>query len=276
MYVNVYEKLLYQTNQLGDVIANFGLVVRIENSSYSTYYSYADGVFVSAGFQTNIVVDRSFKSILAEPYSNCEISTYSPQFIQGLDLYNLISESGYKYTQQLCFIQCYQKYIIKKYSCSYPAFLSIYNVSICPFNEVSNAESFDGTFINNNCISSCPLECDQTLYETSISSSLLNGYNYISTIKNNSNLALDFINRTLDATNAANSIVWMNIYYDSLTYTLSEESPQWNAVSLLGSIGGNLGLFLGVSFFSISEIIEVSLEILFSLRKKRNVGPALE
>jgi len=40
---------------------------------------------------------------------------------------------------------------------------------------------------------------------------------------------------------------------------------------MLASIGGNLGLFLGVSVFSLCEIVEVALEIYFVKRAKKLV-----
>jgi hypothetical protein len=104
----------------------------------------------------------------------------------------------------------------------------------------------------------CPLECNQTLYKNSLSFSQLNGDQYVDTIKNNSNLASDFINRTIDSTQAEKSFIGLNIFYDSLSYTLTTESPQMDWVTLLGSIGGNLGLFLGVSVFSLCEMLRTS------------------
>jgi hypothetical protein len=41
------------------------------------------------------------------------------------------------------------------------------------------------------------------------------------------------------------------------------ESPQMDIIALLASIGGNLGLFLGVSVFSLCELIVVFMEIYF-------------
>ena len=266
-YVNIYEKLIGYSS-------SFGAVIRIGNSSYLTYYSFGDGILVSPGSVTNIGVDREFKSMLPKPYSSCEIDSSSPKYIRGLDLYNLIIESNYEYTQQLCFSQCYQKYIIKKYNCSSIWYPSVFDVTQCTLDFsntlwYSNVDSFDITFINENCMSLCPLECEQILYKSSISFNQLNGYNFISSIKSNSNLSNDFINRTLDVATAEKSFVQLNIFYDSLSYTLTEESPQMDAVSLLGSIGGNLGLFLGVSFFSLSEIFEMIMEIIFFIHKRR-------
>ena len=70
-------------------------------------------------------------------------------------------------------------------------------------------------------------------------------------------------NETINANNAANKIVSFNIYYDSLSYVQTTESPKMNLVSLLASIGGNLSLLLGVSLFSLFEVIELLMEIYF-------------
>ena len=264
VYVNFYEELMSYSSGLGALI-------RIGNSSYSTFYSNG-GILVSSGFQTNIVVEREFKSVLSKPYSNCEIDSKSPDVIPNLELYNLISQSEYAYTQQLCFIQCYEKFIISKYNCSLSNFISLFlKVSKCStklFNNISNsADDLESSFINSVCLPLCPLECNQTLYKTSISSYQLIGSNFVSYILDNKRLASDFINRTLDANTARESFVRVNIFYDILSYTVSTESPQIELVALLASIGGNLGLFLGVSVFSLAEIVEVFIEILLKMRR---------
>ena len=83
----------------------------------------------------------------------------------------------------------------------------------------------------------------------------------------NSNLANDFINKTINVTTVEKSLVKVNLFYESLSYTETTESPKMDIFSLLGSIGGNLGLFLGVSVFSLCEIIEVLIEIYFISKK---------
>jgi hypothetical protein len=258
-YVNYYEKFMDSAtyNMLGALI-------RIGNSSFSTYYPALSGILVPPGFQANIAVEREFKSILPKPYSNCEIDSNSPKFIQNLDLYNLIVESKYEYTQQLCFYQCYQRYLIQKYNCTEKAFLSLFNESFCLAGVVEN-DNFVTNFIDKNCISSCPLECDKLFYKTSSSLSQITANSYALDIQYNPNLASDFIDRTLDLSTVRESFVKVNIFYESLSYSLTTESAQWDANSLLGSIGGNLGLFLGMSVFSFSELIVLGIEIFFVL-----------
>ena len=67
-----------------------------------------DGIRVSAGSQSDKAIERSFKYIMPTPYSNCEINNESPK-VSDSDLYNLIANSSYEYTQKLCIVQCFQK-----------------------------------------------------------------------------------------------------------------------------------------------------------------------
>jgi hypothetical protein len=93
------------------------------------------------------------------------------------------------------------------------------------------------------------------------------GDDFVDYIKENKNLAGDFIQTQIDPESAAKSVVKVNIFYESMSYELSSESPKMDIVSLLASVGGNLGLFLGVSVFSLCEIIEVVIEIYFVNKK---------
>jgi hypothetical protein len=269
LYVNIYEKLL----GLYHFTWGLGALIRIGNSSYASFYP-GSGVFVSPGTNNYLSVEREFKTMLPKPYSECEVDTDSSKFKSDLDLYNLIAQSKYDYTQQLCFSQCLHKHLIDTSNCSMPYLMSLFsNVKICDWNFETFIsyynQMFNSSFINDECLLQCPLECNQTLYKTTISSFQLIGEQYTSILRNNSNLALDFINRTIDATTARESFARVFIFYDSLSYTQTTESPQMNAVSLLGSIGGNLSLFLGVSFFSLCEIVEVVIEIYFYLMRKK-------
>jgi hypothetical protein len=256
LYVNHYEMLNnYVSYGLGGLI-------QIGNSSYSTFYSNS-GIFVSPGTIVYISMNREFKTMLPKPYSNCEIDSNTPKYIHGREFYNLIANSTYEYTQQLCISQCIQKHYIEKYNCTLDFLLSLYHKSQCS----SDLDSiFDGNFINDVCTPMCPLECSRIKYKTSISFNQLNGNSYISLIKKNPRLSSDFINRILDATQAEKSIVKVNIFYESLSYTHSTESPQMDMVSLLANIGGNMGLFLGVSVFTLAEIVNVLIEVYFILR----------
>jgi hypothetical protein len=159
--------------------------------------------------------------------------------------------------------------------------LSLFNVSKCDLEKIKfnyTTDQFSTNLINEMCLSSCPLECNQNLYKKSISFNQLNVnswyYDFYSKIENNPNLMSDFVERKLTLYDIQESFVNVNIFYDSLSYTESIESPRMDFFSLLASIGGNLSLFLGVSFFSLFEIIQVTFEIVFNLKeRKKNIMP---
>ena len=183
-YVNFYDQLNYlQSN-------GFCAIIRIGNNSYSTDFSNG-GILVSAGFQTHISINREFKYMLPKPYSNCEIDTDSSKFIDGFDVYNLISQSEYEYTQQLCFSQCYQKHFINRRNCSSLHLPSLNNVSQCD-DDIKYGLNYSANFLNL-CLTSCPLECYQTLYKCAVSSHFMTvSRKYIELIKSNSKIYSDF------------------------------------------------------------------------------------
>jgi hypothetical protein len=56
LYVNILDKF-----SIHNWFKEIGAVIRIGNSSYKTYYSNGDGILLSPGLKTNIVVEREFK-----------------------------------------------------------------------------------------------------------------------------------------------------------------------------------------------------------------------
>ncbi len=76
------------------------------------------------------------------------------------------------------------------------------------------------------------------------------------------------MNETIDMSNVRESVVSLNVYYNSLSYTLATESPKLDIISLLSNIGGSLGLFMGVSFLSLVEILVLLLDIAFFMLKR--------
>ncbi len=61
------------------------------------------------------------------------------------------------------------------------------------------------------------------------------------------------------------------IYFDELKEILITESPKFGAQDLVANFGGHLGLFLGFSFLSLAEFLELFILVLIVLigRSKR-------
>ena len=87
------------------------LCIKIGNSSY---LETGEGVQLSPGMMTNILVERSFEVNMPKPHGSCDINIDNTEANRrelfandiALELYERISTSPYQYTQQLCLDLC--------------------------------------------------------------------------------------------------------------------------------------------------------------------------
>ena len=63
------------------------------------------------------------------------------------------------------------------------------------------------------------------------------------------------------------------IYFRSLNYLLISQQPKIQPFDLISDVGGILCLFIGMSFVSFFEIIEIFIEIAFICYKNFNSSP---
>ena len=170
------------------------------------------------------------------------------------------------------------KLYIDKCNCRLSSFLSAVDSRFCftdselmcsfyQYNEVF----LKNNYIQNVCLPQCPLECYSNKFTYTTSSFNINGDLYVNKIQNNSNLASNYVKQEINDETVAKSYVRINVFYESLSYLVSEESPQWDGFSLIANIGGNLGLFLGVSFFSLCEIITTFIELYFFRKENKKI-----
>ena len=61
------------------------------------------------------------------------------------------------------------------------------------------------------------------------------------------------------------NLVYFNAFYADLEYTYINQLPKMDFFDLISNIGGNLGLFIGISFLSFAEIIEFIIEAVYIL-----------
>ena len=259
LYSNFYENLT-KTNSYN------GLIAKIANASYMDM---SDGVYLSPGFITNVAIGRFFEIFLQRPYSQCDIPNDFRQTGTFSYLFDLILISQYHYSQELCLDLCYQQDIIKTCRCN-PYFYPFFNDTvICQTNnDTTCINERTQIFLEKNiliatCLPLCPLECNRTHFSTSTSFSRLNGDQFITSIENNSNLARDFVTKKINAHNVMNSIVSVNFYYESLSYTMSIEEPSCDWICMIANVGGFVVFFMGACLLSVGELIECLIEFYF-------------
>ncbi|CAF0806804.1 unnamed protein product, partial [Brachionus calyciflorus] len=121
----------------------------------------------------------------------------------------------------------------------------------------------DSNIINNVCIVQCPLECKSMKFNKFYS------LNDFINEKNNEDLN-DYFNFTgTNRRQMKKDLISLNVYYETLNYEEITEKESIDFVGLLSSIGGIAGLFLGISFLSLVEIIEIAFQIISYLIKTK-------
>ena len=169
-----------------------------------------------------------------------------------------------------------QSKLIELCNCSDPQSLSLFvNSTTCETIQEQTCliEKYQ-ILINDNylksvCIQKCPLECNSTVFSTSITSVEILGDLLADFLNSNkTNLSIDFeTTKPIGVEEARRSFTSFQLFYSSNTYTFSTETPSMDVVALLANIGGTLGLFLGVSLLHFGELIEVLIEIYFVKKK---------
>ena len=201
---------------------------------------------------------------------NLDSSSYS-------DIYRLVLQQGFDYTQIECIYQCFQKFVFEECNCSLSYFPNLSNHRICLVNDIKDLECifkllpviFTTNFIMSNCFPLCPLECKSRKYMTSITYTEYPIRSFEKDYMAYPNVRRIYSNKTF-STSLGSNLVSLLIYYDSLSYTSITESPNLDFVTLLSNIGGIAGLFLGISLLSIVEIIETILEMVYYLFKPKS------
>jgi hypothetical protein len=260
-----------------------GIQVVVHNHSMDPrYYGgiSSDGSEISPGFSTNLIVNRVFNYKLENPFNPCDKNLTSIDSYDSDIFRFMIKSSNYSYRQKDCFDYCIANQMI--INCNLDIELSNY-INILEYYEKNETQMncIINTYndlvhgkINDICIPLCPLECDSISYEISTSFSKFPKLKYANELKNNKKIKSKYplgYNITYD--DLLKNMIAFNVYYNDLKYTKISQIPKTLLVDLISNMGGILGLFIGISFLSFGELIEMLLEVLFILfdnKKRKN------
>jgi len=243
-----------------------GLTVFINNETLLP--SPFDGYEISTGKETNIHLEKLRIRKVYEPYGECTLNLDSENSYDSA-LYRTTFKNFEYYRQQDCLNACFQEALVKTLSCFTTLFP--YNSSfIQPClkqYEIKYVFALFRDFFSNKsfideCLIGCPLECESETYTFTVSSLDYPTKVFANYIGKKSAIMSRYGNRTPSYDELKGSLVKLNINFQSLQYTLVEESQKTTWLDLISNIGGTLGLFTGFSFLSLVEFLEIIFEML--------------
>jgi hypothetical protein len=253
-------------------ISTSGAYIVVHNQSVTPLLE-SEGIHAATNFETNIAIERIFKTNLPYPYSSCLKNNTSPESSDSAlykAIFNTLNQKTYR--QKYCYRLCYQQSVILDCNCSdsslpnpFPTKNGV-TISNCIVTSqlsclsVSKAK-FQSSSINEKCSSDCPLECSSVSYDAAVTLATYPTSFYSSWLQLQSNLLQKFQNNQTTTAKIQSSVVKLNIFYNSMTYTSITDTATITWDSLLGSIGGHIGLFLGMSVLTFCEVIEIICEM---------------
>ena len=249
-------------------IRTAGYQVMINNQS--NFPTANEGYTVSPGMETNLEISRVFNKKLGPLYNNCiQKSTYPGDTTIDSYLYQTIIKSNQSYRQVDCFKLCLQQEIIKMCECYSNQFERLNGTVICSIEKYACMMNIMQEFLSGDvvklCSPYCPAECDSQTFSVSISSSVYPVYAYALELMNNSLIYSKLSKEELLPEKVRTSVLSVNVYYKDLSYTVIGQQAKTEIVDLISNVGGNLGVFIGMSLLSLVEILEILFVLLSSL-----------
>ncbi|XP_069506265.1 acid-sensing ion channel 1-like [Ambystoma mexicanum] len=257
------ELFIEQSEYIETLSNTAGLRVAL-HSQWDMPFPEEEGVNVPPGQESDIGVVKVHVHRLEEPYgSKCS---------RGEEIRNYYSEVyGMAYSQEACKKSCGQAKIIKNCGCrmwEFPAPKGP-EVPLCNISEmtVNHCVSLYEYKLSHDLLRChCPLQCEEEIFELTLSSAQWPSAIYLDSFSRRLETRRGTL--TQGAINLRDNVVKLVVYYQELNYELIEETPAMQLVDLISSIGGLVGLWIGVSVCTVAEFLELCLSIItFSVRQ---------
>jgi len=238
--------------------------IYIHNLSLSAVESTENPIKLTPGLSTELKIKRIFKEILPYPYNNC-LKDVSSSY-NSLLVKHILTKTNSLYRQKDCFHLCQTQYMIN--NCNLTVSLGfIWEVNWRKDNKWPCANDSYFEFLSKNlndlCLNDCPTECDSIEFDIQVMTSKFPSQAYAFELMNNSQIKSNYppgYNTTLD--DLRESMVQFSVYYTDFYYTHISQIPKQHLVDLVSNFGGLFGLFIGMSFLSFGELIELLVEVL--------------
>lgn len=202
------------------------------------------GYLINYGIETDVAIERTSYTKKSKPFSDCVMRPNEKT--DSISVSKAFGYLGGIYNQQICKYFCFQEHLQNTMSChdlDLPKTKSK-NYSAC--NDIVGFDKLKNRIypkIHDQCLRECPIECNYQTYQATLSM-----------IKHPENYSKKII---------------LNVFYKSDSYINVNEDESITFSNLLSNIGSSIGLFMGISFLSVAEIINLIFEILIALIENR-------
>ncbi|XP_071845764.1 epithelial sodium channel subunit beta-like [Apostichopus japonicus] len=257
----VLELFVEQDEYLADLTDTIGLSLVVHEADKMPLPE-DDGILISTGFNTAIGIKKLEISRLGEPYFEClHQGEQSGEHIQ--DYY--VEKFNVAYSLKTCERSCYQHAVISNCHCMDPAFPTGKNNTEAPCSSETEKQCQDTTFSmyqKGDVACDCVNRCVEQIYIPSISMaqwpSDAVSVGVLADIMSTNVEARRHLSRAEDPHEwLERNVAKVQIFFEEFNYEKITQYKSYTFGDLLSDIGGQLGLWLGISVLSLFEVVEI-------------------
>ncbi|XP_070542010.1 amiloride-sensitive sodium channel subunit alpha-like isoform X2 [Ptychodera flava] len=261
------ELFVEQDEYLDSLIHSAGIRVTI-NPQDETPFPEDTGFNVEPGKMTSVGIVMGAMERLSEPFTDCVLANTSEHK----------TVFGGSYSVEACMKDCLLTYIAEKCNCTdgrYPKPDGLDKIRHCQYENSENRRcksQADKLYQANKLTCDCPPKCSTVTYTKETSSSLWPSSNseaYISEFLKGRSSKLQTLIEEEERTGQdllRQNVGKLQIYFRDLTHQDVSQSQSYTRMDLVSDIGGNLGLWIGLSVLTIMEFVELIFDLFAILR----------
>ncbi|KAK6169255.1 hypothetical protein SNE40_020338 [Patella caerulea] len=276
-----FELYIEHDEYIKELSASAGIKLLMHNQSYMPFPA-DNGLDLEPGRRSSVSLSLLQVERTEPPHGTCH--EFSRDEGIQVNAYSELKSLPIEYTDEACYKTCLQLNIIKTCGCCYPyqpcsgvalqSGLDMHDdTQFCNISNTDTTSCIKGiqSRYNKNdlgCSDICKPSCRELMYNAQISSSLWptnpGMSDLIDRLKvNDPSLKPKLGNMTEDEkrTFIRDNVLKVDIYYQKLNYETISTTPSYMLEDLLSDIGGQLGLFLGLSVVTMMEFVELFVDL---------------
>ncbi|XP_022079731.1 low-density lipoprotein receptor-related protein-like isoform X1 [Acanthaster planci] len=211
-----------------------------------------NGFTVKPGAVTSIGLRYNFIKRQSDPYGKCQPSIESSFILENGHVRHI--KPGEEYDRGLCKKTCVHTHIWRQCRCSDTLELDGQRCEILNTEQDLCKKLMYFLHQSENLTCDCPQQCDEVYYTKTSSTSAWPSANFMKHLLKNLH-SLNKKTKHLNGNNINENIVRLEVFYEELNYESTKEIPAYESSSLLGDIGGIIGLYIGFSFITVAEFL---------------------
>ncbi|XP_072051445.1 epithelial sodium channel subunit alpha-like [Amphiura filiformis] len=260
-----------QDEYIPDIQQGAGIRVEI-HSQKSMSFPEDKGLNVSPGTEAFISVRKTVIDRKGKPFTDClPTETNSTIFSEYFP--------HVEYSKLMCEKDCFYRAVLSECNCSDIRYRYDDSQIACNHRENGGCMQMLKACTANESLecgtTTCTFACQEDIFKYVVSYSLWPNEKQKPVVQNRIKKISDHLKESLenDTSFVDKNFVKINVYYDELTYDYIYHTVTYGKFDLLSDLGGNVGLWIGISVLAIVEILELFYDVIMSCFVK---SPATE